>query len=135
MSTNSLTHCHRVCVCWFPDFCAEQSRRWIEVCFQRVVDWAGSTTNSLTNSSCVFVCVCARTGPPKVSGKPQHRHLAKRGKNTKLVCPVEAHPTPFTEWKKDGEKINSAWSRFKVRILGGRARRGEGVHSFPPARV
>ena len=61
----------------------------------------------------LFVCV-ARAGPPKLSGKPQHRHPAKLGKNTKLVCPVEAHPTPFTEWKKDGEKINSAWTRFKV---------------------
>ena len=65
---------------------------------------------------CHVSCV-SRAGPPKVSGKPHHRHLAKRGKNTKLVCPVEAHPTPFTEWKKDGEKINSAWTRFKVSRL------------------
>ncbi|XP_070210630.1 fibroblast growth factor receptor-like 1, partial [Littorina saxatilis] len=54
------------------------------------------------------------SGPPRVIDKPHHRHLAKRGKNTRLVCPVEADPTPFTEWKKDGEKINSAWTRFKV---------------------
>ncbi|XP_076470977.1 fibroblast growth factor receptor-like 1 [Babylonia areolata] len=54
------------------------------------------------------------SGPPKVRGRPHHRHVAKRGKNTKLLCPVEADPTPFTEWKKDGETIHTGWTRFKV---------------------
>lgn len=67
---------------------------------------------------CLLLHVAAVTwasgGPPRVVGKPYQRHLAKLGKNTKLVCPVEAVPPPLTQWKKDGETIHTGWHRFKV---------------------
>lgn len=56
-------------------------------------------------------------GPPKGIGKAHQRHLAKRGKNTKLVCPVEAQLPSMTQWKKDGQTINTGWTRFKVNMV------------------
>nr|KAG5696773.1 hypothetical protein BaRGS_013582 [Batillaria attramentaria] len=77
-----------------------------------LIEWqgAGAVTHSLLNP----LSVCQGIGPPKVSGKPHQRHVAKLGKNTKLVCPVEADPPPLTQWKKDGETIHTGWLRFKV---------------------
>lgn len=53
-----------------------------------------------------------------MDGQPQQRHVAKLGKNTRLVCPVHADPPPLTQWKKDGQTINMGWPRFKVSIAG-----------------
>ncbi|ESO86594.1 hypothetical protein LOTGIDRAFT_128829, partial [Lottia gigantea] len=57
---------------------------------------------------------CVFSGPPQVIGKVNHRHIAKVGHNTKLLCPVEADPLPLMLWKKNGQNIPNGWTRFKV---------------------
>ncbi|XP_050395678.1 fibroblast growth factor receptor-like 1 [Patella vulgata] len=58
--------------------------------------------------------ICTASGPPRVIGKVHHRHIAKVGRNTKLLCPVEADPPPLMQWNKNNHNIPNGWTRFKV---------------------
>ncbi|KAL8570246.1 hypothetical protein ACOMHN_029946 [Nucella lapillus] len=75
--------------------------------------WAGLTV-ALLLLLLHLLSLAWASDPPQVRGKPHLRHVAKRGKNTRLVCPVEAESAPFMVWKKDGETIHNGWTRFKV---------------------
>ncbi|KAL8573281.1 hypothetical protein ACOMHN_006692 [Nucella lapillus] len=84
--------------------------KWLEGPDMAVVKWRAVWLLLLLH----WASLLWASGPPKVRGRPHPRHVAKRGKNTRLLCPVEADHAPFTEWKKDGETIHSGWTRFKV---------------------
>uniref|UniRef100_A0A8D3DJE9 Fibroblast growth factor receptor-like 1 n=1 Tax=Scophthalmus maximus TaxID=52904 RepID=A0A8D3DJE9_SCOMX len=63
-------------------------------------------------------CVCASSGPPRVSEKVAHRQTARLGSAIKLPCPVEGDPPPLIMWTKDGRNIHSGWIRFRILRMG-----------------
>ena len=37
------------------------------------------------------------------------------GESLRLTCPVQADPSPYIAWDKDGDVIHLGWDRFRVK--------------------
>ena len=66
---------------------------------------------------CVLInltqCYDAMKGPPRAE-RSEVKHIAKEGDDVKMVCPVQAHPSPLVTWHKGEEAVDHTWTRFRV---------------------
>ena len=53
------------------------------------------------------------SGPP-VAREKDLKHIARKGDDIKIHCPITGKPEPIIEWYKGDEKIDFTWIRLKA---------------------
>ena len=74
-----------------------------------ILEFGGFFGNNLDDFSIDLLFL----GPP-VAKEKDLKHIARKGDDIKIHCPITGKPEPIIEWYKGDEKIDFTWIRLKA---------------------